>query len=180
MTIFEMVFNLVGLVLGLSLVSVLSGLARTVDARSVRPVGWLTPLLGAWVILDVSAFWGLAWEFRELLLSLWPSLLVGVLLSSIYYLAAALVFPDDPRMHPDLDDHYWRNKRWVIGLVLVCDLAVFLLGELLGRDRSIPVLVFNFVYFAAVVAALFARGRRVNIALLSLLVGLMITGFLMP
>ncbi len=106
MTIFEMVFNLVGLVLGLSLVSVLSGLARTVDARATRRIGWLTPLLGAWVILDVSAFWGLAFELRDLLLNLWPSLLVGVILASVYFLAAALVFPDDPRGHPDLDAHY--------------------------------------------------------------------------
>jgi hypothetical protein len=175
-----MVFNLVGLVLGLSLVSVLSGLARTVDARSVRPVGWLTPLLGAWVMLDVAAFWGIAWELRELLTNLWPSLLVGVVMSGIYYLAAALVFPDDPRMHPDLDEHYWRNKRWVIGLVLICDVAVFLVGEFLGRDRSMAVFIFNFIYFAAVIAALFAKGHRTNIALLMLLVALMITGFLMP
>src|SRR4028119_1676290 len=103
MTIFEMVFNLVGLVLGLALVAVLSGLAETMKSRPVKKIGWLTPLLGAWVVLDVSAFWGIAWEVRDLLTILWPSLLVGVLLSSVYYLAAAMVFPDDLKTHPDLD-----------------------------------------------------------------------------
>jgi hypothetical protein len=179
-TIFEIVFNLIGLVLGLSLVVVLSGLARTVDLRSSRRIGWLTPLLGLWVILDVSAFWGIAYEVRDLLTNLWPSLLVGVILASVYFLAAALVFPEDPRSHPDLDAHYWQNKRWVIGLVLICDLAVFLLAQLLGRQPSTAVLIFNFVYFAAVIAALLVKGPRANIALLALLVLLMILGFLMP
>ena len=180
MTIFEMVFNLIGLVLGLALVAVLSGLAATVKARPARAISWLTPLLGAWVVLDVSAFWGIAWEIRELLTSLWLSRLTGVVLSSVYYLAAALIFPDDTKDHPDLDAHYWAIKRRVIGLVLFCDVAVFLLTQLLGRSPSAWVLGFNGVYFAAVLAALFARGRTANITLLSALVLLMIAGFLMP
>ena len=64
MTIFEMVFNLIGLVLGLALVEVLGGLAKTIKARHEQRISWLTPLLGAWVVLDVSAFWGIAWEVR--------------------------------------------------------------------------------------------------------------------
>lgn len=180
MTIFEMVFNLIGLVLGLALVAVLSGLAATIGAKRRGSIGWLTPLLGAWVVLDVSAFWGIAWEVRELLTSLWPSLLIGVLLASVYYLAAALVFPDDLKTNPDLDAHYWAIKRPVIGLVLFCDVAVFVLTQLLGRSPSVWVLGFNAVYFAAVLTALFARGPRANITLLSVLVALMVTGFLMP
>ncbi len=72
MTIFEMVFNLIGLVLGLALVEVLGGLAKTIKSRPEQRVSWLTPLLGAWVVLDVSAFWGIAWEVRDLLTTLWP------------------------------------------------------------------------------------------------------------
>ena len=180
MTIFEMVFNLIGLVLGLALVAVLSGLAATINARPKRTTGWLTPLLGAWVVLDVSAFWGIAWEVRQLLTSLWPSLLIGVVLSSIYYLAAALIFPDDVKAHKDLDAHYWAVKRQVIGLVLFCDVSVLLITELLGRTPSAWVIGFNVVYFAVVLAAFFASGRRTNIALLATLVVLMAAGFLMP
>jgi CDP-diglyceride synthetase len=179
-TIFEMVFNLIGLVLGLSLVVVLSGLAKTVDARAARRIGWLTPLLGLWVILDLAAFWGLAFEVRDLVTNLWPSLLVGVILSSVYFLAAALVFPDDPRSHPDLDAHYWQNKRWVIGLVIACDFAAFFIAQLLGRHPSTPVILFNAVYLLVGVAAFVAKGYRVNVALLALLGALMAAGFLMP
>jgi hypothetical protein len=180
MSIFEMVFNLLGLVLGLSLVVVLGGLARTLKSRPVREVSWLTPLLGIWVILDVSAFWGLAWEVRDLLGSLWPSLLVGVTLASVYYLAAALVFPDNPEAEADLDAHFWRVKRPVIALVLICDIASFAIAQLLGRTPSPFVIAFDAVYFALALAAFFVRSRTANLALLGALTTMMAAGFLIP
>ncbi|HXG99644.1 MAG TPA: hypothetical protein VNI79_04430 [Sphingomicrobium sp.] len=180
MTIFEMVFNLIGLVLGLALVEVLGGLARTIKARRRGTIRWLTPLLGAWVVLDVAAFWGLAWEVRGLLTSLWPSLLVGVVLTSVYYLAAALIFPNDRRRHPDLDAHYWATKRPVIGLILFCNAMVLALVQNLGRIASPEVMAVNALYFSTMVATFFAPGRYVNIVLLLALIGIMTAGFLIP
>jgi hypothetical protein len=149
-------------------------------SRPVKKIGWLTPLLGAWVVLDVSAFWGIAWEVRDLLTILWPSLLVGVVLASLYYLAAALIFPDDVKNHPDLDSHYWATKRQIIGLVLFCDAAVLLAVQLLGRTPSVWALYINVVYFAAMIAVFFARGRTANLVLLGLLISIMTVGFLTP
>ncbi len=180
MTIFEMVFNLVGLVLGLALVEVLGGLAKTIKSRPQQGISWLTLLLGAWVVLDVSAFWGIAWEVRDLLTSLWLSLLVGVVLASLYYLAAALIFPDDLSSHVELDAHYWAIKRRVIGLVLFCDAVVLLLVQLLGRSPSKWVILLNAVYFSTIIATFFARGRTINVALLATLTAIMAVGFLMP
>jgi len=180
MTIFEMVFNLIGLVLGLALVEVLGGLAKAMKAHQRRGTSWLTPLLGLWVVLDVSAFWGIAWEVRDFLTVIWPSLLVGVVLASVYYLAAALIFPDDLKSHTDLDAHYWATKRYVIGLVFFCDLAVLLLVQLLGRVPSTWVIALNAVYFTTMAATFFARGRTTNIVLLVALVSIMAAGFLLP
>ena len=67
MSVFEMVFNLVGLVLGFALVEVLSGLSRMLRLRGKARMGWLTPLLGIWVLADVATFWGIAWNFRDLM-----------------------------------------------------------------------------------------------------------------
>jgi hypothetical protein len=180
MTIFEMVFNLIGIVLGLALVAVLSGLAKTIKLPSERRVSWLTPLLGAWVVLDVSAFWGIAWEVRDMLTMLWPSLLVGVVLASLYYIAAAMIFPDDLSEASDLDAHYWSTKRRVIGLVLFCDASVLLLVQLLGRTPSSWVIGLNAVYFTTIIASFFARGRTTNLVLLLALTAIMAVGFLVP
>jgi hypothetical protein len=179
MTIFEMVFNLIGLVLGLALVEVLGGLAKAIKARPKGGISWLTPLLGVWVVLDVSAFWGIAWEVRDFLTVLWPSLLLGVVLASVYYLAAALIFPDDLD-NPGLDAHYWATKRQVIGLVFFCDATVLALVQLLGRTPSVWVIALNAVYFTTIAATFFARGRTTNIVLLVALTGIMAAGFLIP
>ena len=180
MTIFEMVFNLIGIVLGLALVAVLGGLAKTIKLPSERRISWLTPLLGAWVVLDVSAFWGIAWEVRDLLTMLWPSLLVGVVLASLYYVAAAMIFPDDLSEPVDLDAHYWSTKRQVIGLILFCDASVLLLVQLLGRTPSSWVVALNAIYFTTIIAAFFARGRTTNLVLLVALTAIMAVGFVMP
>ena len=115
-----------------------------------------------------------------MLTSLWPSLLVSVVLASVYYLAAALIFPDDIRSHPDLDAHYWATKRQVIGLIFFCDLTVLLLVQLMGRTPSAWVIGLNAVYFTAIAATFFSRGRTTNLVFLVALTAIMTVGFLIP
>ena len=65
MSQFEFIFSLYSLLLGLSLVELLSGLGRTVKARlhtdsttvDAFRIGWLTPMLGLFVMLDLLSFW---------------------------------------------------------------------------------------------------------------------------
>ena len=177
MTVFEMVFSLVVLVLGLSLVEVLSGLARALHSRSEVHIGWLTPLLGVWVIGDVATFWGIAWEVRELLSSVWPSLGAGVVLTCVYYVAASMVFPRDVVAEPDLDAHFFDKKRAVIGLVLSCNLAVWTLALASGASWSVEIATINALYLFGGLAAMFVRGPIANAAALGLLIALLVWNF---
>lgn len=127
MSAFEFLFSLFGLLLGFSIVEVLGGLARTIEAR-LRPdttfrMGWLTPLLGLFVLLDLLSFWGSAWIARDVLTLNSAVLLCTFGFAGAYYLAAHLVFPHDPAGIADLDDHYWRVHRPVL-LALVALLAL--------------------------------------------------------
>jgi hypothetical protein len=67
---FEFLFAHHRLMLGLSIAEVLSGLARSLEDRlHSRPtlrIGWLSPLLAAFVLLDLLSFWGAAWTARPL------------------------------------------------------------------------------------------------------------------
>ena len=75
MSQFEFIFTLYSLLLGLSLVELLSGLGRTVKARlhvdetvaDAFKIGWLTPLLGLFVMLDLLSFWSAAWSVRDMI-----------------------------------------------------------------------------------------------------------------
>ena len=68
MSAFDLVFALFGLLLGLALCEVLAGFARVLKLkRGARPVriGWLTPLLGLFVMQDLTSFWGIAFMARD-------------------------------------------------------------------------------------------------------------------
>jgi len=117
MSPFELVFALFGLLLGLAIAEVLGGFARALrlrrSAKAVR-IGWLTPLLGLFVILDLTSFWVVAYEARDQLRANYLTLIVVSAIVGTYYLAASLIFPDDPGEWPDFDDHYDRQNRFVI------------------------------------------------------------------
>lgn len=60
MSDFEFFFSFYGLILGLSVAEIASGIARTVHERGEVRVGWLTPMLAVFVSLDVAGFWVVA------------------------------------------------------------------------------------------------------------------------
>ena len=92
-SIFEFVFSLYSLLFGLALAQVFAGLGNTLQERHKVKIGWLTPLLGLFVTIDITSFWAIGWEMRGMLRPDFLYLLCGVLLAGIYYLAALLVFP---------------------------------------------------------------------------------------
>lgn len=132
MSDFEFIFSLFGLLLGLSIAEVLGGLAKAIEARlqpgaAIR-IGWLTPLLGAFVLLDLLSFWQAAWTVRERVAVSGKALMAITVFASAYYLAARLVFPREADAQPDFDAHFFRVRRVVIGVLfalLLCQLAFY-------------------------------------------------------
>ncbi|RDC59937.1 hypothetical protein HME9302_01134 [Alteripontixanthobacter maritimus] len=129
MTQFEFLFALYSLILGLSLVELLSGLGRALELRSAQiddpnagssqfKIGWLTPLLGLFVILDLMSFWAYAWIVRDELAISSQSLLAIMTFAASYFLAARLVFPTEPARFADLDTHYFRIRRIVFAILI--------------------------------------------------------------
>ncbi len=169
---FEFVFSLFGLLLGFSLVEVLGGFGRTLKARTRIRLGWLTPLLGIFVMLDLAGFWMLAWAARDVVPANYLALICGLVVTGLYYLAAMLVFPDEPSEWPDLDAYYFAHKRQVIGGVLLCNLlgagGLLALG---GELSSIPLNLIALLLFCATLgAAILVRSRTANLALLALVI----------
>lgn len=119
---FEFMFALYGLMLGLSIAEVLSGLARSLEDRlHSRPtlrIGWLSPLLAVFVLLDLLSFWSAAWTVRSMVSVSGGSLMLVTAFAGAYYLAARLVFPRDLDRIDDLDEHFFRIRRIVLGILL--------------------------------------------------------------
>ncbi len=161
---FEFIFTLFGLLLGLALAEGLSGLARALKARSRVRIGWPTTLLGLFVSCDVVTFWIYGWSLRDKLTVSWPVLFSGFVVTAIYYVAASLVFPDDAEDWADLDGHFDRHYRKVIGGVFVANVALFaVVAHFAGfpHFNSVRVIIIVWSFFPVALLALFTNDRRI-------------------
>ena len=178
MSQFEFIFALFGLLLGLSIVEVLGGLARAIEARlrpgAVLRIGWLTPLLGVFVLLDLLSFWQAAWVTRDVIAVSGHTLMAVTVFASAYYLAAHLVFPREPADHDELDSHYFRVRRIVLGAMLAllaCQIAYYASEPLLVAALGNPLaLILTAVLAALMIAAMLVRGRRTSTIVMGALV----------
>ncbi len=178
---FEFVFSIFGLMLGFSLVEVVAGFGRAVDAKVRAPtgvdgrrtrIGWLSPLLGLFVIFNLVSFWTAGWAVRDAIPVRYTALLFGLAVTASYYFAAMLVFPREVHDWPNLDDHYFRVKRWVAGVVAGCN-AVGSAGLALAGARPFSGVVetaLNLGFYVLLAALFLAPGRRANLVLLVILV----------
>ncbi len=191
MTGFELVFAVYGLLLGLAIAEVLGGFSRILKLkRGTKPilVGWLTPLLGILVVVDLTSFWMLAYDAREQIGANYPTLLAVLLLIGIYYLAATLIFPDEPEEWPDFNDWYDKQNRMVIGGLLAANVlswiglivldAIAPQAEVAGTDNVALILLYLFAGFGILgllIALLIVNSRRWNIAMLATTIVLLVT-----
>lgn len=172
MSNFEFVFSLFGLLLGLGLAEVLGGFGTAIQSRKKIRIGWLTPLLGLLVALDLTSFWMVAWSVRELVPAHYVSLLGGLIIMGLYYLVARVTFPHDFDEWPELDAYYFEHRKWVLGgIVLVNGIALATLVALGAKPLEEVVAQWSLLIFIpALVAAMFVRAKRTNFALLALLI----------
>lgn len=164
---FEFIFTLFGLLLGLALAEGLGGLARALKSKHHVQIGWPTALLGLFVSCDVVTFWIYGWAVRDLLPVNWPTLFGGFVITAIYFVSASLVFPGDD--WEEIDDHFERQYRTVLGGVLLCNIALLatviaLTGSAGPLDVRTAIIVFSF--FPVSLIAIFVRNRRVVIGCL--------------
>lgn len=172
MTNFEFVFSLFGLLLGLGLAEVLGGFGTAIQSRKKIRIGWLTPLLGLLVALDLTSFWMIAWSTRDLVPAHYLSLLSVLILIGLYYFIAKITFPDEPGEWPDYDNYYFEHRQLVLGGIVLCNFIA--IGALLGLGAQPFESAANrwslVIFIPALGAAMFVRNKRANIALLLLLI----------
>jgi hypothetical protein len=169
MSDFEFLFTLFGLLLGFILIELLGGFVRTLKAGRPRPgsearlikVGWLTPLLGLFVILDIASYWGNVWMIRAVVPVGMDTIFGGLLILATYYFAASMVFPDVPEDWPILDDWFWRHRRQVLGCLFLINLTWVTFYTLLNPppESLLAIIGVHLMYFAPLAVAALAPNR---------------------
>ncbi|ANY19852.1 hypothetical protein A6F68_01335 [Tsuneonella dongtanensis] len=173
---FEFAFSLFGLVLGLAMAEVLAGFVRVLKARTESAnkrrkirIGWMTPTLGAIVIVDLVTAWNLAWRtLQEVEVSV-PVLFAGMIETGLYFIAASLVWPDDAKDWADLDNWFDRHKAQIGACLCGASLGFWLLYNASGIYSGFPPALAPYVIACA--ALVFTRTRRQSAAALAVLAG---------
>ncbi|ATY31788.1 hypothetical protein [Sphingomonas psychrotolerans] len=171
MSEFEFFFIVFGLLLGLTLAEIARKFTDAVVARDTVKLGVLTPMLAAFVLLDLASYWLWIWSVRDLIRIDWPTVLGGLIVALAYFFAAASVFPRREGAWPVLDDYYFKQKGLVIGGVILANIPGLLLQlsiQLPARD-DVWFFVWQGMYWTPLLLLLFVRSRRANIFLLVIL-----------
>lgn len=176
MSAFEFFFSFYGLLLGFSVAELVGGFARVLhERRSVR-FGALTPLLAVFVAMDIATFWVQAWViFRNAPFN-FALLVLGLVVASVFYVAATLVFPRDVKASPVLDDHFWAQRSLVLLCVLGANLIMIsLVFAVAGPSGELSAVlgqrwIGTVLFVVLTLIAAFARGRSVMMVLLTTLV----------
>jgi hypothetical protein len=179
MDAFNFAFSLFAIILGLSLAKVLEGFARALKRRRVVHLGWLTPLLAVFVMLDLTSFWESGWATRKFLTPQYGMLLIGLVMCGLYYIAASIIFPGEfgegrEAMHgDDFDEHYIEHHRQVLGAIMICDLMQIVPIAII-RFADVPTRFWfeNALQFSALLTGIASRSKRINITVLAALIAL--------
>lgn len=173
---FSYFFAFYGLILGLAVTEVLGGFARLVRARTVKAVGVQTSLLAALVFIVLCATWIDSFSrFREITLDL-SGLWAPILTATCYFLAATVIFPTETAERVDFDEYFRTRKTFVIAMMLVAETGnnVSFIEIYVATLRDAPaqfwgfLLPVNLLINLTWIGLLFVKGKRANIALLSL------------
>lgn len=169
---FDYLGVLISLILGLALTHLLYGLTRLIELRDSARIYWVQIVWTANIVLFVLAiWWGMfwwkhlaAWTFQQFLF------LAGY--SIVLFMLASLLYPHECGHETDFEAHFFKQRRWFFGLLIV--VFLFDIPETLFKAtdhlRGVPPQYIVFVpYMVAIsIAGLVTANRRVH-AVLSLL-----------
>lgn len=119
MSAFEALFAFYGLLLGLAIAAVVSGFGEQWRRRRGRPVGYLVPLLGIYVLLAASGQWLSFWDARGDLTLTPLNLFMCLAMALPYIFVAQVVFPVTDEEAGNGDDHYLADRRIFLGVLML-------------------------------------------------------------
>lgn len=166
MTEFEFVFPLLALLIGLSVAEMLSGLSQALKSKRDVRVGWLTPLLGMLILINLAMFWQGSWEIRHGITASSASLLLILVVGAAYFLAASMVFPSWGSHVRDLDEHFMKNRTVALLAIAACNLVYFVRVAMILHGTDIWWWVGNVLFIGVLLVAALARHRQVIFAAL--------------
>ncbi|MDT3558378.1 hypothetical protein ROV95_19970 [Stenotrophomonas maltophilia group sp. msm1] len=124
-----------GIILGLSITTVLKGLAQIIEhpqrrGCSALHLGWV-----AWTLISLVTFWW--WEFRLIEVHRWTfeTYLFVIVYCATWFLLCALLFPDDLREYGNYANYLMQRRRWIFSVIAALTLLDLVDTAIKGSSR---------------------------------------------
>ncbi|MCF3479748.1 hypothetical protein GUV60_06760 [Stenotrophomonas maltophilia] len=124
-----------GIILGLSITTVLKGLAQIIEhpqrrGCSALHLGWV-----AWTLISLVTFWW--WEFRLIEVHRWTfeTYLFVIVYCATWFLLCALLFPDDLREYGSYGNYLMQRRRWIFSVIAALTLLDLVDTAIKGSSR---------------------------------------------
>lgn len=171
---FSFFFAFYGLMLGLGVAELLSGFAGMVRAHALKKLEAQTALTALLTFVLIVATWVDTWTMERSITLSFGDLWAPILLATFYYLAAAVIFPRDPRQYSHLRAYFAARRKFVIGMLFAAELVDLYANrawfvENRAHDPGFFwgwLIPYNVAIKGCFLALMLVRGRRATIALL--------------
>lgn len=171
---FAFFFAFYGLMLGLGVAELLSGFAGIVRAHALKKLEPQTSLVALLTFILICATWVDAWNMDRSVTLNFGDLWAPILVATFYYLAAAVIFPRDPRQFSHLRAYFAARRKFVIGMLFAAEIVDLYVNRafLIHRYHYNPGafwgwnVPYNIAIKGVFLALFLVRGRRATIVLL--------------
>lgn len=162
------------LILGLALTELLGGFAGMVRAHALKKLEAQTALVALLTFVLICATYVDAFSMERSITLNFGDLWAPFLLGTFYYLAAAVIFPSDPRQYSHLRAYFAARRKFVIGMLFAAELVDLYANRawFVENHAHNPgffwgwLIPYNVAIKGCFLALLLVRNRRTTIALL--------------
>lgn len=169
MDIYLHVRVIIGIILGLSISRLLTGLARFIQHPGRYRIFPVHLVWVAFTFLSVLHFWWFEFYLSSVREWTFEIYLLVVLYAGLYFLLCALLFPDDLADYAGYAEYFMTRRKWFFSLIIlifltdIADTAIKGKGYFWSHGFTYPAR--NLVYAALAAAAIFIDDKRAQLVL---------------
>jgi hypothetical protein len=133
--VFTHVRVIIGIILGLSVSRLLTGVARIIQHPQRKNIyavhlGWVL-----FAFLTVVHFWWFEFYLHQLVLWKFEAYLFVIFFASMHFLACSLLFPDSMEGYSGYEDYFMSRRAWFFGIVISIFIFDFLDTAMKGKEH---------------------------------------------
>lgn len=117
--IFEYLTVLISIVVGLSVTSFLTNVARIIHLRNDVTISWVQLLWSVTILIWTIAFWWFTFLLAKQTEWTFPLFVFLLVYSTLLYFMMALLFPEGIPADHDYRAQFMRNRVWFFGVLLL-------------------------------------------------------------